>query len=90
MYVLPSSSNICPHIRFVFNKKSRQTEICYFRIQFLVQQNVAGFDIPMNDPQLRILVQVEKPTSYSHNDVVTLLPIKASAFIWICNMQDTK
>ena len=82
MYALPSSSNCRPNLSFIMKKKSGQTEICNYWIQLLIQQNVACFNIPMNNPQLRILVQVEKPSCYTKYNAATLLPIKLPASIW--------
>ena len=37
-------------------KKPGQPKVCYFGLEIIIQENIAGFNISMNDAQMEILV----------------------------------
>jgi hypothetical protein len=37
-------------------KKPGQPKVCYFGLEIIIQKNIAGFNISMNDAQMEILV----------------------------------
>jgi hypothetical protein len=72
---LPSASNMdCHNVALIVWKQQSQAKICNFGLQILVQQNVACFDVSMNDSWLSKRMQVVDSISHSKAYVSSYMP----------------
>lgn len=65
-----SGSKMC----LLLGESSGEAKICYFGLEFVVQENVAGLYVSVDDAGLRLLVQVSKSFRDALNDIDPLLP----------------
>lgn len=76
MSLLCSNHSLRISLSIIGAKYFCQAKIRNFRVHVLVQENVAGFKIPVYNPQPRVLVQVQKTLRYPFNYGTTFIPIK--------------
>lgn len=58
----------------VFRKQPRKSEVSNLGLKIIVKKYIFTFDIPMDDRNTKILMQVNKPTSNANNYIKSLSP----------------
>jgi len=81
---LQGPSQTSAEVALIFHEVPRQAEIGDLRPEPLVQQYVAGLDVPVNDPDLRSVVQVGKALRRPEDDLEPPLPIQCVLLERVC------
>jgi hypothetical protein len=63
----------------------RHTEVRDLRVHVTVEEDVAGLEVPVNDLEPRVLVQVQKPACNTQYDVKPLRPVQLRRSSFICS-----
>ena len=74
--LLCSDDSLGVYFRFVPSKYPCHAEVRYLRVHVHVEKNVASFQIPVDDPQSGILMEVQKASSNPNYDAVTRWPVQ--------------
>lgn len=73
---LQGSSKCSAQISLILGEKPGQAEISNPWLELFIKKNVAGFDIPMNNSEMRIFVQVLQTSSNSKNYLEASVPVQ--------------
>lgn len=71
-------------MRFISRSTSSKPKISYLWREILIKQDVADFNVSMDDFPLGTYVKIRKPLCYSAYDVETLLPVENLSLVLIC------
>lgn len=66
------STKVC----LVLGEEPGQAKITDLGLELVVQEDVAGLDVAMNDPQVRLLVQVLQTSRNANDDLMPGFPVQ--------------
>ena len=75
---------LCVLFRIIFAKYFCKPKIWNFWVHFMVQENVACFEISMDDTQPRVFMQIQKSLCYPIYYYLAFVPIYQSSSGFIC------